>query len=139
MPKKNTEKQIKEKEPRRPIDKEKAKFIIYTVLLSLLLLVFYHISMSFSFFPIVMWGYMIILTALILVYLVYNRGFSRMGVTREMLPESWDEGKKAEFIESGKKRIKRSRWLLMFIVAFAVTFLFDAFQLFVIPIIGNWF
>ena len=107
-----------------------------TVALAVVLLVVYRISLSFSFFPIVMWGYMIILTVLVIVYIFYNRGFSRRGITVDMLPDEWDEERKEQFVKSAERRQEGSKWMLMVIVAFLVTFLFDAIELF---ILSNWF
>jgi len=107
---------------------------ILTVVVSLIILVFYRVclELSLSIFPYVMWGYMIILTVLIVAYIVYNRGFTRRGVGLEMLPEDWSEERRREFVEDGKRRLSKSKWVLMLIIGFLFTFLFDAFELFVI-------
>ena len=107
-----------------------------TIALAIVLLVVYRISLSFRFFPIVMWGYMIILTALVIVYIFYNRGFSRRGVTVDMLPDEWDEERKEQFVKSAERRQEGSKWMLMLIIAFLATFLLDAIELF---ILSNWF
>ena len=72
--------------------------LVITVVLSLVLLAFYYFSLNFSFFPFVMWGYMIALAALALAYIIYNRGMSRKGITEDMLPDEWDADKKREYI-----------------------------------------
>ena len=76
---------------------------------------------------------MAILTVLVLVYIIYNRGFSRKGVTVDMLPDEWSEEKKLEFVENGKVRLERSKWLLVFIISFLFTFIAEALLLFVLP------
>ena len=106
--------------------------IIITVLVSLVMLVVYRVSLNFSFFPYIMWGYMATLTALVIAYILYNRGFTRRGVDVDMLPEDWSEERRIEFVENGKRRLVRSRWVLILIIGFLVTFLFDAFELFVL-------
>ena len=122
--------------------KKKIKTAIVTAIITLAVLVIYFLSLELSpllysilginVFPIVICIYMIVLTLLVVVYIVYNRGFSRRGVTPEMLPDSWSDEKKEEFIENGKRRLNDSRWMLIFIVAFLVTFLVDAFNMFVL-------
>ncbi len=126
-------------EGKKTVNKEKLKYIIATVMLSLIAVVAYYISMPYRFFPIVMWGYMAVLAVLVLVYIIYNRGFSRKGVTEDMLPDSWDIEKKREFVENGKKRVERSKWLLSVIIAFVATFFIEAIQLFVLPTVFGWF
>ena len=105
---------------------------IITVLVSLVMLVVYRVSLNFSFFPYIMWGYMATLTVLVIAYILYNRGFTRRGVDVDMLPEDWSEERRIEFVENGKRRLVRSRWVLILIIGFLVTFLFDAFELFVL-------
>lgn len=105
---------------------------IITAIVSLIIIVFYRVCLSFEIFPYVMWGYMIALTALIVVYIVYNRGFTRRGVEVDMLPDDWDEDRRARFVESGKQRLRRSKWMLTLIIGFLLTFLLDALELFVL-------
>lgn len=108
--------------------------MIITVVSSALALGFYYFAINFRFFPIVMWGYMIALAVLALTYVIYNRGMSRRGVTEEMLPDEWDYDKKREFIEDGERRLSRSRWMLVPIIAFTVTLMCEAVLLFVTPL-----
>ncbi len=84
-------------------------------------------------------SYMSIATATILAYVIYNRGFSRKGLTPEMLPDTMSAEQKEEFIEDGKRRLRKSRPLLIVVVAFAFTFLVDVIELFGIPFIKDIF
>ena len=120
-------------------DKRNIARILITVALSVVLLVFYRVSLDYEFFPYVMWGYMIALAVLVLVYILYNRGFSRKGITVDMLPDEWSEERKTEFVLSAKKRMDRSRWMLMLAMGFLVTFMFDAIELFVFPFFNGLF
>ena len=79
------------------------------------------------------------LAALTLGYIIYNRAMSRNGVTVEMLPDEWDEEKKTEFVEDGKRRLRRSKWMLMLIIAFVITFAVEAIMLFVFPLVEGMF
>ena len=107
--------------------------VLITVVLSAMVAAFYYFSLAFEFFPLVMWGYMIALAVLVLVYIFYNRGFTRKGITVEMLPDDWSDAKKREFVADGKRRLKASKWMLVLIVAFLVTFMIEALILFVSP------
>lgn len=118
---------------------EKIWRVVLTAILSVVLLAFYYFSLSFDFFPIVMWGYMAALAALTLAYIIYNRGMSRNGVTVDMLPDEWSEEKKNDFVEDGKRRLHRSKWMLMLIIAFVITFAVEAVTLFVLPIFEGMF
>ena len=114
--------------------------VLCTVALSVIVFTFYRFSLAVDFFfPIVMWSYMAILAVLVFVYIIYNRGFSRKGVTVDMLPEEWSEEKKQDFVADAQRRLKRSKWMLIFIIAFLVTFLMEALELFVLPMFSSWF
>ena len=114
--------------------KKKLIYLFSTIGLSAFFCSFYYCSMmvpNMLFFPIVMFSYMIVLTVLIFVYIIYNRGFSRKGVTEDMLPIEWTYEQKREFIESGERRLQRSKWMLVFIISILFTFIVEAFVLFV--------
>lgn len=118
--------------------------LIITLVLTLAVLFVYRLFLVpdtplYRYYPYVMWGYMIILTVFVLVYIFYNRAFSRNGVTVEMLPNEWSDEKKNEFIASGEIRKQKSKWMLMVIIAFLATFLVDAIELFVIPMVSGLF
>ena len=134
-----------EKAERKPVDKRK----MYGNILRLLCLVAATMAVFFSYRLLlelfveyslyILIGYTGVATVLILWYLVYNRGFSRKGVTQEMLPPEWTDEEKAVFIEDGECRLRKSRPLLIACFAFAFTFLVDVFELTVIPVILEFF
>ena len=100
---------------------------------------FYRLMMNFPFFNIVMVGYLAVATVAIFTYVIYNRGFSRKGLTDDMLPDSMTKEEKKEFIEDGERRLKNSRPLLIVIFAFAFTFVIDAIELVAVPLFkGMW-
>ena len=108
-------------------------------LLGVLLLCSFAVYFIYRFFilnfnaKIVLTVYMTVATACILAYVIYNRGFSRKGITADMLPKEWSEEKKTAFIEDGNTRIKKSKPLLIVIIAFIFTFVIELTELFVIP------
>lgn len=88
----------------------------------------YHLLVNFKYFEIVLIIYMVILSVSMLSYVIYNRGFSRKGLTPEMLPDDMTPEEKEAFILDGKTRLKKSKWLLTVIFPFLFTFGFDAFS-----------
>ena len=97
----------------------------------------YRVMMTLPYFEITLGIYMVSLLALIVAYMIYNRGMTRRGVTADMLPDEWSDGQKEEFIEDGKRRMKRSSWMLILIMAFLFTFAFDMLELWVLPFIDK--
>ena len=133
MEEKNVQEENIQESPKANSSKKgKIIFFMLTAILSVVLLAFYQISTMFAFFPIVLSVYIIVLPVLVLVYIFYNRGFSRRGVTVDMLPETWGEQKKQDYVNNANLRLKRSRWMLSVILAILVTFFVDAIMLFVI-------
>ena len=92
----------------------------------------YKLFMSGPYFMTVFFAYIAIATVSIISYVIYNRGFSRKGVTVEMLPKEWSDEEKQKFVDDAKERAAKSRWLLVVIFALAFTFAFDAFEIFVL-------
>ncbi len=120
-------------------DRKNVWRLLTLIAVTLAVLVVYRFFLNHRWFLGVMIAYMAIFTVLVFTYVIYNRGFSRRNVTVEMLPDSWSEEQKREFIESGSRRLARSRWMLIPIFAFGFTFAFDAMELFVFPYFKQMF
>ena len=83
-----------------------------------------------------LWTYFALTIIFSFSYIIYNRGFSRMSVTPEMLPASMSAEEKEEFIENGKVRLEKSKWMLLIIFPLLMTFIFDIVGIFLLePII----
>lgn len=115
--------------------KEAITLLLATILASVVVCGTYRFLFGFFYFEYVLFAYLAIETVAIASYVIYNRGFSRKGVTYDMLPLDWSDEKKKDFIEDGKRRLRKSRWLLVIIFAFLFTFAVDAFELVVFPFI----
>ena len=99
----------------------------------------YRFLINTPFVKITLAAYLITATAVILVYVIYNRGFSRKGLTPEMLPDTMSKEEKEDFIADGERRLKRSRPLLSVIFAFSFTFVYDIIELVAVPFIKELF
>ncbi len=126
------------KTPKKP-DAKAIAILLLLILMTLAVFLFYRVMMNFPHFEIVLIAYMVLSVAFVVAYLIYNRGMSRRGVTREMLPEEWSEEQKTEFLEDAIRRRKNSRWMILPIFAFLFTFAMDAMELFVIPFFSEMF
>ena len=80
---------------------------------------------------VVLVAYMVAFAAVLLAYIIYNRGFVNKDVTEDMLPDSWSAEKKQAFVQAEKRRAEKSRWMLVLIIPFAVVFMAEALYLFV--------
>ena len=119
-------------EERKKVAKKALVKIAVLVAVTVVVFVIYRFFMQRPEFYIVFGIYAAITAVSVIGYVIYNRGFSRNGITREMLPLEWSEEEKTKFIEDAKIRSERSRWLLIVAFAFLFTFAFDAFDLFVL-------
>lgn len=115
--------------------KEAIALLIALVLSTVVICGTYRFLLERLYFEFILYAYLAIETVAIAAYVIYNRGFSRKGVTYEMLPLDWSEEKKKDFIEDSKRRFRKSRWLLIIILAFLFTFAVDVFELVVFPLI----
>ena len=129
---------LQNKNRNKKINKSALVLLAIVILSSVLVYGTYKILLE-RFYLAVLVAYMVIETVFILAYLIYNRGFSRKGVTREMLPAEWSEDKKDEFIHSGEERLKSSRWMLVIILAFLFTFFIEIIELYFLPFLFGLF
>jgi hypothetical protein len=87
----------------------------------------------------VYYAYWIVFAGFLIGYVAYNRAFTRKGVTAEMLPESWSDEQKQEYVDDGARRQEKSKWMLSVIIPLLVTIAADAIYLFTWPIVQNLF
>ncbi|MEE0970410.1 MAG: hypothetical protein U0M06_13650 [Clostridia bacterium] len=92
---------------------------------------FYRYMLTTPYFVVVLVTYMALFALLLISYVVYNRGFSRSGITAEMLPDSMTAEEKEEYIGDALSRKERSKWMLLFIFPFVFTFGFDLVSFFI--------
>lgn len=128
-----------EPKARTPLQARTVVKLVLIVLVTAVIFAVYRCLLNFDYFEFVLIGYMVVTTVLILIYLIYNRGMSRRGVTEEMLPDAWSTEQKRAFIEDGERRFQRSKWLLIPIIAFLFTFFYDVIELLILPCIQNFF
>ena len=102
-------------------------FVVYRILL-------YYAEMTGDGYGsfVIMLLYFLLLLGFVLTYVIYNRFFYRKGLTHEQLPSDWSAEQKVEFLEDGKRRLEKSKWMLLVIFPLIVTFLIDAVDLFIL-------
>lgn len=118
---------------KKPLNKTALLLLLALVGATVAAITVYRFLMNGPYFPIVLGIYLALGTVSAIGYVIYNRGFSRRGVTEDMLPADWSDEKKKGFIEDGARRMKRSRWLLIVAFAILATFAVDMIELYVLP------
>ena len=119
---------------KKELSPKKRQLAISLVVNSIIVLFIYYGAMAIE-IPvlsmIVTWGYMLVFGGFLVAYIAYNRAFTRKEITVDMLPRDWPLEKKQDYINDGKRRIEKSRWMLSVIIPFLVTFMAEALYLFV--------
>ncbi len=115
-------------------DKKPFNWMLLTVLVGNTVIFFavYRLALKTTIFPWVLGFYLTLAAVMTVAYVVYNRGFSRRGVTAEMLPDTMSAQEKCEFIADGERRMKKSKWMLTVLFPLLVTFGYDIMELFVV-------
>lgn len=88
--------------------------------------------MQTEFFPWVLGIYLGGSAVLTLGFVIYNRGFSRRGLTGDMLPNTMSAEEKCEFLADGERRLKKSKWVLTVLFPVLFTFTVDVIELYVL-------
>ena len=95
----------------------------------------YRFLINTPFIKITLIAYIATATAVILAYVIYNRGFSRKGLTPDMLPDTMSKDEKKEFIEDGERRLKKSKWMLTILFPMIVIFMWDIIEIYLLDYI----
>lgn len=131
---------LREKKSLRNVSSTAMQRAVITIVNTTILTVIYFGAMNIEqpiLSAIVTAGYWLGFAGFLIAYIVYNRGFTRKDVTREMLPDTWSEEKKTEFIEDTKRRYENSKWMLTVIIPIMIPIALDAIVLFTWPIVQN--
>lgn len=114
------------------------KYMILLIANTVVLVSLYMYLVRQPYFMVALWAYLALTVGFSVAYIVYNRAFSRKGVTPEMLPDTMTAAEKAEWIADGERRMERSKWMLTVIFPLVLTFFLDTFVLYVIePLFTN--
>ena len=96
-----------------------------------MLIIYFVVAIRFQ-FVYIFHIYVALGVVLGLSYVIYNKGFSAKDVTPDMLPDTMSQAEKQAFIEDGKLRLRKSRWMLTLLLPIILTISCDMFYLFVI-------
>lgn len=80
----------------------------------------------------VMWTYFALLLGFSVAYIIYNQGFFRKNLTTEQLPSGMSDQEKREFLDEGKRRMDKSKWMITVIFPLVMTFVIDMVILFML-------
>lgn len=128
--------------PSKQISPETRKRVALLVINTLVLVFIYFGSQNMGqpvLSMIITAAYWLILAVFGVIYFAYNRAFSRKNLTHDMLPSEWTYEQKEDFINDGKSRLEKSKWMLSVIIPFMITVLLDAVYLFTWPMVQNLF
>lgn len=114
------------------------KYVLLLVVNTVVLMSLYMYLVKQPYFMVVLWVYLILTVGFSVAYIIYNRAFSRKGVTPDMLPSTMTDAEKAEFIADGERRMEKSKWMLTVIFPLVMTFCLDLFVMYILePLFMN--
>lgn len=99
--------------------------LIFNTVLSVLI---YFGAISVGFAPI-LFIYVGLAAVLLLVYVIYNRGFVLKDATPDMLSDEWTPEQKQAMLADAKRRREASRFMPVFIVPLVIAVMLDVIQL----------
>lgn len=119
--------------------KKNKKYILPLLINTALAYGVYALLANTKFCIITLWVYFALLLGSASAYIIYNRAFSRRGVTAEMLPDSMSDNEKREFIEDGERRLQKSKWMILIIFPLVMTFIIDTMLIFTVEPLAKAF
>ena len=130
---------LPEEKEEKKVGKRAVAKLLSLVALSAVLLGIYKLFIELFNFEYIFFIYLGAEIVLIVIYLFYNRGLSLKGVTKDMLPDTMSDSEKGELLSSAERRLKRSSFMLIPIIAIIFTLIFDTVELYILPMIlgGN--
>lgn len=128
--------------------KKKPNIKLYVIFALTVILIFglYRVVLNFVmegmlasvWFTALMWTYLALACICFIAIVILNRGVSGAPLTADQLPVGWDHIKKAEYMESDRKRRRIAKYLLIPCVAFIGVFIYEIAELYYAPVIMDW-
>ena len=113
--------------------KKNRRFILPLILNTVLFFgVYYYLVNKTDYMMPTLWVYFALTAGFCFAYVIYNRGFSRMKLTPDMLPASMSAEEKAAYIADGQNRLEKSKWMLTVIFPLLMTFILDVLIMFIL-------
>ena len=122
--------------PRKPVSPDARKRALILAVNTLILAFIYFASQNIGkpLLSMIITGvYWLILAVFAIVYVAYNRAFSRKGMTVDMLPPEWTLEQKQAFIDDLAARRKKSKWALLILIPMILVFGLEMLELYVFP------
>ena len=120
-------------------ENQKLRYLIILIVNTILFFGVYRVLLHYAdlaqnayYSFVVMILYMVLLVGFLLGYLIYNRFLYRKNINFEDLPDTMSAEEKHAFIEDGKERLRKSKWVMLIVLPLVITFLVDAFDLFIL-------
>lgn len=87
---------------------------------------------------IIMWIYLILASCLFITIFILNRGMSSTQITADMLPDEWDDDKKAAYLDADKRR-RIAKHLMIPLIPLIFVFIYEIFELYYLDTILELF
>ncbi|MBQ9773851.1 MAG: hypothetical protein IJW30_04235 [Clostridia bacterium] len=110
---------------------QRNKLILQLLINSVVLIALYFLGIRFAIPMEII--YIVAGAALGIWFIIYNRGFATKGATPDMLPNTMSMAEKLAYIEEGKERLRKSRWVLTVLLPMIVAVTVDLIILFLLP------
>ena len=83
--------------------------------------------------------YVAIAAVLAAVFIVYNRGFYAKNTKPEELPNTMTQKEKLAYIQAGKDRLDRTRWMITILLPVILSIAADIVWLYIVPYLKEIF
>ncbi len=121
------------KERQRAAFKKNRRFILPLILNTIVFFGIYNYLVNQpNLVEITMWVYFALTLGFGAAYIIYNRAFTRLKLTPDMLPNSMSREEKEAFIADGKERLEKSKWMITIFFPLLMTFILEVFNLFIL-------
>ena len=110
--------------------------VVILTLNTIIFFALYRVLVARGYFVPVFTVYGIALLGLTAGYIIYNRALVPSHISREQLPDDWDEAKKDAFFADAERRLERSKWMLTLIFPLCITFAYEVIEVMLFPV---WF
>ena len=117
---------------KRERKKKNKKYVLLLIANTIVFMSAYMYLVKTRFMMITLWVYLALTVGFLAAYIIYNRGFPRRDINRDMLSDDLSNAEKDAIIDEVKRKFEKSKWMLTVIFPLVLTFCFDLFVLYIL-------
>ena len=124
---------------KRERKKKNKKYVLLLIANTIVFMSAYMYLVKTRFMMITLWVYLALTVGFLAAYIIYNRGFPRRDINRDMLSDDLSNAEKDAIIDEVKRKFEKSKWMLTVLIPLIAIYAYEVIDAYVVPKLQSLF